>query len=301
MPCGITIESKPQSSSFSKSSAGVVADSRQSRGSSRTGTPRGQSRARPAPPDRRRGRARRASVVETVGALKSGLGSTAPTSSTPSGRPARDRPRRNLVVGEIAQDDVLVAVVRLRRRADLRPLPAEDRSRDRDSSPSPAIALHWRIDSIVSSQRVGVSVRSWSLIDKKSRDEQKRAKSQASATGCAPSPPLIGRREREGVEGEGRVDVEVAEEDLLRLGDADRAAPSRTEASFAAMKAGSIAGPVMTPTTGRTPKRPVPAARMRIRSRDHRHHQNARDSTDHASPWPPRGVQPAATCVRGRF
>jgi hypothetical protein len=53
--------------------------------------------------------------------------------------------------------------------------------------------LHWRIASRVSCQRRGVSDSAWSLIDQKSRAEQKRAKSQASDTGRAPSPWSIGR------------------------------------------------------------------------------------------------------------
>jgi hypothetical protein len=37
-----------------------------------------------------------------------------------------DRPRRHLVVGEVAEDDVLMAVVVRGRLADLRPFPAEE-------------------------------------------------------------------------------------------------------------------------------------------------------------------------------
>jgi hypothetical protein len=44
VPCGITSEATPHSSSFSNSSCGVATCSRQPRGSSRTGTPFGQRR-----------------------------------------------------------------------------------------------------------------------------------------------------------------------------------------------------------------------------------------------------------------
>jgi hypothetical protein len=46
--------------------------------------------------------------------------------------------------------------------------------------------------SIVRRQRSGVSPSAWSLIEKKSSCAQWRAKSQASAGGCAPSPPKSG-------------------------------------------------------------------------------------------------------------
>src|SRR5262245_26876996 len=58
---------------------------------------------------------------------------------------------------------------------------------------SPATALHWRIDSFVSFQCCGEIASAWSLMLQKSRPEQKRAKSHASAGGCAPSPWSIGR------------------------------------------------------------------------------------------------------------
>jgi hypothetical protein len=49
---------------------------------------------------------------------------------------------------------------------------------------------------------------------KKSRPEQKRAKSQASAGGCAPSPDDR-QAQLERIDGEGGVDVQVAEQDLM--------------------------------------------------------------------------------------
>jgi hypothetical protein len=50
--------------------------------------------------------------------------------------------------------------------------------------------------STVRVQRSGVSPSAWSLTEKKSSAEQWRAKSQASARGWAPSPPLRGRAEK---------------------------------------------------------------------------------------------------------
>ncbi len=44
----------------------------------------------------------------------------------------------------------------------------------------------------MSSQISRVRLTAWSLMDQKSSAEQWRAKSQASATGCAPSPPPVG-------------------------------------------------------------------------------------------------------------
>ena len=58
---------------------------------------------------------------------------------------------------------------------------------------SPATSLQARIVSTVSFQWRGVMLSAWSLIDQKSSAEQKRAKSQASAGGCDPSPPRKGR------------------------------------------------------------------------------------------------------------
>ena len=52
--------------------------------------------------------------------------------------------------------------------------------------------MHSRIVSFVSRHLRGVIASAWSLIDQKSSEEQKRAKSQASASGCAPSPPITG-------------------------------------------------------------------------------------------------------------
>ena len=104
-----------------------------------------------------------------------------------------DRPRRHLVVVGVAEDHVLVAVVglgRLRRPAST---PSRGRRRGRDSSDRRRRALHWRIDSFVSCQCCGVIASAWSLMLQKSSAEQKRAKSQASAGGCAPSPCSIGR------------------------------------------------------------------------------------------------------------
>src|SRR5438477_488063 len=58
---------------------------------------------------------------------------------------------------------------------------------------SPATALHCRTASFVSRQCWGEIDSAWSLMLQKSRPEQKRAKSHASAGGCAPSPWSIGR------------------------------------------------------------------------------------------------------------
>jgi len=101
------------------------------------------------------------------------------------------------------------------RRADahLRPFPAEvgDEIRLRGS---PATALHCRTDSFVSRQCCGEIDSAWSVMLQKSRPEQKRAKSQASA---AVSALALEHRQApdEGVGREGRVDVQVTEEDLL--------------------------------------------------------------------------------------
>ena len=62
--------------------------------------------------------------------------------------------------------------------------------------PWPAVAWHWRTASLVRDQRSGVEASAWSVIDQKSSPEQNRAKSQASATGCAPLPPFIGSDHR---------------------------------------------------------------------------------------------------------
>ena len=132
------------------------------RGSSRTGTPVGHGcgtsdvsrmkRARSRPPSSRTESANRPRAAARAAA------------AAPRRRPRRaarpDRPRRDLVVVEVAQDHVLVAVVVRGRRADLRPLPAEERRRCRGSPRRRATALHWRIASIVSLQRRGVSVSS---------------------------------------------------------------------------------------------------------------------------------------------
>ncbi len=58
---------------------------------------------------------------------------------------------------------------------------------------SPARALHCRMESFVSCQWRGEMASAWSLMLQKSNSEQKRAKSQASAGGCAPSPWSMGR------------------------------------------------------------------------------------------------------------
>ena len=116
------------------------------------------------------------------------------TGCRPRGSAQRvDRPRRDALVVGVREHHVLVAVV-------VRPgvVPTCVHSQPRNATvsgfaASPATALHWRIESIVSRQCFGVMRTSWSLIDQKSSAEQKRAKSQASAGGCAPSPPIGGR------------------------------------------------------------------------------------------------------------
>ena len=118
-----------------------------------------------------------------------------------------------------AQDHVLVAEVRLGRLARSASTPSRRRRRGR-GRPGRRRARCTRARSRCSRASARASAPSaWSFSEKKSSRAQWRAKSQASAGGCAPSPPKSGSAVEEGVDRPGGVDVQVAEQ--------DRSAPRR--------------------------------------------------------------------------
>ena len=88
------------------------------------------------------------------------------------------------------------------------------------SEGSPARALHWRTASLVLVQFSAERLSAWSLIDQKSSAAQWRAKSQASSGRVHALAPEERKAPLKGVRGVRRVDVEVAEENLLLGGNA---------------------------------------------------------------------------------
>src|SRR5436309_1437703 len=135
-----------------------------------------------------------------------------------------DRAARHAVLGRVAEDHVLVAVVRLRRLPDLRPLPAEERdqvgvlriARERVALPDRLL----RLRPVRGCDAFGV------VVDAPEVEVRAVAREVAGVGGRMRALALHeGERAQEGVDGEGRVHVEVAEEDLPsgRLGDAEAA------------------------------------------------------------------------------
>ena len=125
-----------------------------------------------------------------------------------------DRPGRDLAVLEIAQDDVLVAVVLIGGRTDLRPFPAEEGDR---------IGLFTRARDVVAGpdardrlRPVGGGDALGMVVDRPEIEGRAEAREIASIGGRMGA-IAAGHREaqHEGVEGEGRMDVEIAEQDLL--------------------------------------------------------------------------------------
>ena len=128
-----------------------------------------------------------------------------------------DRTRRDLIVGGVAEDDVLVAVVRLGRQTHLRPLPAEEGddvgilriARERIAVANRLL----RLPPVLRRDRLGV------VVDAPEVERGAEAGEVAGVGGRVRALALQHRQAAdERIGGERRVHVEVAEQDLLRGG-----------------------------------------------------------------------------------
>ncbi len=210
----------PHSSSLRKSSPGFSAVSRQSSGRSRTSTSsshssisrrsamyRAKSWNRRSPPSE-------GEDAETCARARESASSVAHRAARPDGTGG------NPVVVGVGEDHVLVPVVLLWCVADLCPLPAEECHGVRIGGIArDLVALAERLHGlspVAWSDALGVVVDGPEVECRAVAGEVTGVRRRVSAFALGD-----GQAHQEGVEGEGGVNVEVAEEDLLRLGDSD--------------------------------------------------------------------------------
>ena len=190
-------------------------------------------------------------------------------------RPARRAARRdgtggNPILVGVGEDHVLVPVVLLRGGADLCPLPAQERHRVRIGGiAADLVALADRLHGLPPVARgdsLGVVVDGPEV-------ECRAVAGEVTGVRRRVRPFALGDRQadQEGVEGEGGVDVEVAEEDLLRLRDVRRLRRRRAGRLHRSPPPPAICAspsPRRAPRDFRTTRARRPAPPARVRSRD---------------------------------